>query len=243
MSSPSWNPGRRHGTQTTESPKICLVSSSPSAAVATAIPESGCKWSTCARIDQAVHRGVDRRRRAALAVQAEVERRDHLVLPIDPGIDVHQRPQPIQPQHRQPRLFQRAQVPAGTLHPHQLDRLAGHRVDLGALRRGVPTGIVRVLRIRSQPVRPRSISSVNYCPLSSPLQKLLSDCRKLASQSNLPTVFGKGGSWSRAPAGLASADPLGCDLALIARLGVGLHRVGRQATGLPPAARSGRTSV
>ena len=42
-------------------------------------------------VDQAVHRGVDRRRRAALAVQAVVERRDHLVLALDPGIDVDQR--------------------------------------------------------------------------------------------------------------------------------------------------------
>ncbi len=48
MSSPSWNPGRRHGTHTTLSPKTCLVSASPSAAVAIAIPESGCRWSTCA---------------------------------------------------------------------------------------------------------------------------------------------------------------------------------------------------
>ena len=43
MSKPSWNPGRRHGTQVTFSPKISLVSCSPSAAVAIAIPESGCR--------------------------------------------------------------------------------------------------------------------------------------------------------------------------------------------------------
>ena len=43
MSRPSWNPGRRHGTQVTLSPKIALVSCSPSAAVAIAIPESGCR--------------------------------------------------------------------------------------------------------------------------------------------------------------------------------------------------------
>ena len=43
MSNPSWNPGRRHGTHATLSPKIFPVSSSPSAAVAIAIPESGCR--------------------------------------------------------------------------------------------------------------------------------------------------------------------------------------------------------
>ena len=48
MSRPSWKPGRRHGTHTTRSPKHCSVSFSPSAAVASAIPESGCRWSTCA---------------------------------------------------------------------------------------------------------------------------------------------------------------------------------------------------
>ena len=41
MSRPSWKPGRRHGTQTTLSPKIFLVSFSPSLAVAIAMPESG----------------------------------------------------------------------------------------------------------------------------------------------------------------------------------------------------------
>jgi hypothetical protein len=48
MSRPSWNPGRRHGTHTTRSPKHSWVSFSPSSAVARAIPESGCRWSTCA---------------------------------------------------------------------------------------------------------------------------------------------------------------------------------------------------
>ncbi|MCY1239025.1 hypothetical protein D9M72_517950 [compost metagenome] len=48
MSRPSWNPGRRHGTHTTLSPKILVVSASPSTAVAIAMPESGCRWSTCA---------------------------------------------------------------------------------------------------------------------------------------------------------------------------------------------------
>ena len=43
MSRPSWKPGRRHGTQTTRSPKHSAVSFSPSAEVASAIPESGCR--------------------------------------------------------------------------------------------------------------------------------------------------------------------------------------------------------
>jgi hypothetical protein len=48
MSRPSWKPGRRHGTHTTSSPKIVRVSSSPSADVAIAMPESGWRWSTWA---------------------------------------------------------------------------------------------------------------------------------------------------------------------------------------------------
>ena len=43
MSRPSWKPGRRHGTHATRSPKHCRVSFSPSAAAASAMPESGCR--------------------------------------------------------------------------------------------------------------------------------------------------------------------------------------------------------
>ncbi len=43
MSRPNWNPGRRHPTHTTRSPKHSFVNASPSAAVANAIPESGCR--------------------------------------------------------------------------------------------------------------------------------------------------------------------------------------------------------
>ena len=75
------------------------------------------------RVDQAVHRGVDRRRGAALAVQAVVERGDHLVLALDARVDVDERAQPVQAQHGQPARRQRAEVAAGSLHPQQLDRL------------------------------------------------------------------------------------------------------------------------
>ena len=51
--------------------------------VASAIPESGWRWSTWSALDEAVHRGVDRRRGAAAAVEAVVERGDHLVLALD----------------------------------------------------------------------------------------------------------------------------------------------------------------
>ena len=101
-------------------------------------------------IDQPVHRRVDTRRRPALAMQAVVERRHHLVLPLDPGINVHQRLQPVQPQHRQTLGLQRPEVPTGPLDPHQLDGLPRHRVDLAALRRRVPPGVVGVLGVRAQ---------------------------------------------------------------------------------------------
>ena len=152
MSSPSWKPGRRHGTHTTRSPKHSLVSASPSAAVARAMPASGCRWSTCAELDQAVHRRVDRRRGAAAAVQAVVERRDHLVLALDARVDADERAQPVEPQHGEPGLGQGAEVAAGSLDPQQLDRLAGDRVDLGALGRGVATGVVGVARVGPEPV-------------------------------------------------------------------------------------------
>ena len=106
-------------------------------------------------VDQGVHRRVDRRRGAALAVQAEVERGDHVVLVLDAGVDLLEGPDPVDPQHRQPRRGQRAEVAPGALHPQQFDGLAGHRVDVGALRRGVPAGVVRDPRVRAERVRAR----------------------------------------------------------------------------------------
>ena len=87
------------------------------------MPESGCRWSTCGGVDQAVHGGVDRRRGTAPAVQAVVERGDHLVLAVDARVDVDQRAQPVQPQHGEAGLGQGAEVAAGALDPQQLDRL------------------------------------------------------------------------------------------------------------------------
>jgi hypothetical protein len=84
-------------------------------------------------LDQAMHGGVDRRRRTAFTPEAVVERRHHLVLPVDPGVDVHQGAEPVKAEHGQPGCLQRAQVTAGALHPHQLDVLAGNRVGSGAL--------------------------------------------------------------------------------------------------------------
>ena len=154
MSSPSWKPGRRQGTHATRSPKHCGGQLLPVRRGGQRDPGVGVQMVHVRRVDQPVHRGVDRRRGAPFAVQAEVERRDHLVLPVHPGIDVDQRPQPVKAQHRQARGPQRAQVTARALDPHQLDVLAGHRVGRGALGRGVAPGVVRVPRVRAQPVRP-----------------------------------------------------------------------------------------
>ena len=106
------------------------------------------------RIHQPVHRRVDARRRPTLAMQAVVERRHHLVLPLHPGIHAHQRLQPIQPQRGEPLGLQRPEVAPGPLHPQQLDGLTRHRIGLSPLGGRVPPGIVRVLGVRPQAVRP-----------------------------------------------------------------------------------------
>ncbi len=106
------------------------------------------------RVDEAVHRGVDRRRRAAPPVEAVVERRDHLVLALDARIHVHQRAEPVEPEHRQPGVGERAQVPARALDPQQLDGRPRHRVDRRPLGRRVAARVVRVPRVRPEPVRP-----------------------------------------------------------------------------------------
>ena len=59
-------------------------------------------------VDQPVHRGVDRRRRAAAPVEAEVEGGDHLVLALDARIDVDEGAQAVEPKHRETGLGQRA---------------------------------------------------------------------------------------------------------------------------------------
>ena len=76
-------------------------------------------------VDEPVHRRVDRRRGAAAAVEAVVERGDHLVLALDARVDVDERAQPVEPQDGEPGLGQRAEVAAGALDPQQLDRRAG----------------------------------------------------------------------------------------------------------------------
>ncbi len=63
-------------------------------------------------VDQPVHGGVDGRGGTAAAVQAVVERGDHLVLALDAGIDIDERPEAIEPQHRQPGLGERAEIAA-----------------------------------------------------------------------------------------------------------------------------------
>ena len=64
------------------------------------------------RVDQAVHRGVDRRGGTAASEQAVVERRDHLVFLLDAGVDVHERPEAIQPEDRQTGLGERPEIAA-----------------------------------------------------------------------------------------------------------------------------------
>ena len=115
-------------------------------------PRVGVQMIDVRGVDQAVHRGVDRRRGAATPVQAVVERRDHLVLAFDTGVDVDQRAHPVEPQHGQPVCRQGAEISAGTLDPQQVHRRPGDGIDIGALRRGVTARVVGVLRIGAQSV-------------------------------------------------------------------------------------------
>ncbi len=103
-------------------------------------------------VDQRVHRGVDARRRTPLAVQAEVEGGDHLVLALEPRVHPDERPSTVQAEHGQARLAQRAQVTARALDPHELDRRTRHRVGVHALGRRVAPGVVGVTRVGAQAV-------------------------------------------------------------------------------------------
>ena len=98
------------------------------------------------------HPGVDRRRGAALAVQAVVERGDHLVLALHARVDVDERTHAVQAQDGEVRRLQGAQVAARALDPQQLDVLARDGVGRGALGGGVPAGVVGVAGVAAEPV-------------------------------------------------------------------------------------------
>ncbi len=85
-------------------------------------------------------------------MQAVVEGGDHLVLTLDAGVDAGQRAEPVEPQHGQPLLGERAQVTAGPLDPQHARGPAGHRVSDLPLRGGVAACVVGVARIRPEPV-------------------------------------------------------------------------------------------
>ena len=85
MSSPSWKPGRRHGTHSTAVTEDLLGELLPIGCGRDRDPAVGVEVIHVVGGDEAVHRGVDRRCRSTLAVAAEVERGDHLVLAVGPG--------------------------------------------------------------------------------------------------------------------------------------------------------------
>ena len=165
-------------------------------------------------VDEAVHGRVDRRRGAADAMAAVVESRHHLVLAFDAGIDVHERAQSVEAQRGEALGAERAQVSARALDPQEVDCLAGHWVNRGALGGGVSARVVGVLRVGAQAVAAgdeigggdgdghwraflRGSGVVRRCGW-----RLCERCRE-------PAV------WEtplRAPAGLGAADALGGDL-------------------------------
>ena len=154
MSRPSWKPGRRHGTHTTRSPKHSCGQLLPVRRRRQRDPGVGVQVVHVRGVDQPVHRGVDRRRGAALAVQAVVERGDHLVLALHARVDVDQAAA-AGPAAAPPGSVSVSvpRSPPGALDPHQLHRLPGDRVGRAALRGGVPAGVVGVARVGAEPVR------------------------------------------------------------------------------------------
>ena len=174
-------------------------------------------------VDQAVHRRVDRRGRAALAVQAVVERGDHLVLAVDAGIDVGQRAQPVQAQHGEPGSGERAEVAAGSLDPQQLD----------AARRSPG---------RSRCPSPRCCRRRSWCSAGrsrAGCERSISSATTGARRQCHVSCHLLG-----APAGLVAADPFGYDALGVA----GARRrppSGRGRVPVPRAPRraAGRTSV
>ena len=199
MSRPSWNPGPppRHPQHPVA--EALLGQRLAVGGGGQRDPRVGVQVVDVRCVDQAVHRGVDRRRGAAAAVQAVVERRDHLVLALDAGVDVDERAQPVEPQHREARRGEGAEVAAGALDPQQLDRRAGDRVGGLALGRGVAAGVVGVARVGAEPV------AAGDELLHRVVGMLGHGCQSLVGRW--------AGDVSGAPAGLLAAGALGADRA------------------------------
>ena len=210
MSRPSWNPGRRHGTHSTLSPKIVLGEllavgrgGDGDAAVGVEVVDVG-------GVDQAVHGRVDRRRRAALAVKGSGRRRRPSRPPARRRGRRRRGPAGGRGGARPGRLGERAEVAAGALDPQQVDGLAGDRVDVGALGRRVAAGVVRGAWGRRR-----------------------AGCERASSSRR------RRASVSRAPPGLVAADPVGDD-ALGVAAGARRRPWGRPAGRGRPASRPGR---
>ena len=84
-------------------------------------------------VDEAVHGRVDGGCRAAAAVEAVVERRDHLVLAVDAWVDLGERAEAVDAEGGEALLSEGAEVSARALHPHQFDVGASHGILRGAL--------------------------------------------------------------------------------------------------------------
>ena len=83
-------------------------------------PSIGVEMVDIGQTYQRMHRGVDRGGGTTFTVQAEVEGGHHLVFAIGAGVDVDQRPQPVEAEHSQPTRGQRAEVPARAFDVKQL---------------------------------------------------------------------------------------------------------------------------
>lgn len=103
-------------------------------------------------VHQAMHGGIDRRRCAALAVQAVIERGHHFVFTLDAGVNGLECLQPVQPEHSKVLSLQGAEIATGALDPQELNILTRHRVLLHALGGGVAAREVGVPLVRAEAV-------------------------------------------------------------------------------------------
>ncbi|MDI2022617.1 hypothetical protein PJL18_03157 [Paenarthrobacter nicotinovorans] len=103
-------------------------------------------------VHQAVHGGIDRRRGAALAVEAVIEGGHHFVFALDAGVNGLQCLQPVQPEYCEVLRLQGAEVAAGALDPKKLYVLTRDGVLLCALGGGVAAGEVGVPLVRAEAV-------------------------------------------------------------------------------------------
>ena len=124
-----------------------------------------------------MQRGIDRSRNRVVVERAHRVQVDHLVFKFDALVRLLKREQPLEIKRRKPCALDAPEIPAASLHPQHLHRLARDRVRLHQLRARIAPAEVCNPQVRPKQVRPvpqqlRLIQLCGYRVIPTILKKL-----------------------------------------------------------------------